>query len=475
MPQPWVKWCDDPEYCKSLDFAKGTLLEIEVAEENGRLQGTALCEVVRARTRTDAGVWLETTHIAASDEYYRWWAVNYREMSELVHLCAKPRSSCRALSDRKTEVHSDRFRVLSSADLGGGVLKWLSQPEAASDLEVYVKNKTPPKKQAVAAASGGGFDWDEDYAAGAAEGLDAAEVDAAGKALRDFAAKQGLPEADGGGRQGKKAKRAERGPRDADADASPRPKKSRDERASSAKKKKKKKKKKDRGPFGEGVAMDLSDSSSDDGSSLGSDSESSSLFRGGSSSGGRSQHLRLLSYSRSHPGRLASRLMTRMASLLATDADPTKSTKKSCAVMYYLSILSPGFRAPASYRSLREARLLCTVLDLMQNGQIRSAQDYLAQRLKAVEKSLHDGHWDLAQMIELVPPDGAGLLDRSEAWAAAKEVELSTKMAVLSAPPQAWVHQNNHQAHQGKGNYKGKGKDKGKKGKGKQKDEKQGE
>lgn len=189
---------------------------------------------------------------------------------------------------------------------------------------------------------------------------------------------------------------------------------------------------KDRGPFGAGEALDVSrDEVTGDESS--SDRQD---FRVASSSG-ISQHLKLMNYARRLPGRLSRRLRRRMADLLALEggADSTQGI----ANLYYLTLLAPAYRSAICYRSLRECRTLCLVLDLLAKHKVEEATDLVSQRLKAVELSMADQGWDRAVHLELVPAEAAGLIDKSEAWAASRERELDQRnlLGVTATTPAA--------------------------------------
>ena len=47
-------------------------------------------------------------------------------------------------------------------------------------------------------------------------------------------------------------------------------------------------------------------------------------------------------------------------------------------------------------------------------GHVGQEAYLLGQRLKAIEKSCHDGHWQAVQFLELLGPDAGGLLERDE-------------------------------------------------------------
>ena len=143
---------------------------------------------------------------------------------------------------------------------------------------------------------------------------------------------------------------------------------------------------------------------------------------------------------------------------------------KPAAVKYWYSILQPQHPTMGP-RNARESRTLCRALDLLTEKRYGEAADLIAQRLKALERALVDGHWDRAVWCELLSPEGTTLLDRDEDRMVAAEQLLQARLR----PRQAWQphYQSNYQHKDQNGHQasdptdgKGKGKDKGKKAKG---------
>ena len=75
--------------------------------------------------------------------------------------------------------------------------------------------------------------------------------------------------------------------------------------------------------------------------------------------------------------------------------------------------------APTSHS--RELRSMCLILDLLASNQAPRAADLVAQRIKALERSMVDYDWWRAQHLELIPPVGATLIDREEDMMIARE------------------------------------------------------
>lgn len=83
------------------------------------------------------------------------------------------------------------------------------------------------------------------------------------------------------------------------------------------------------------------------------------------------------------------------------------------AMAYYLRVLRTTYPA-MGVRSARELATLATVLDHLAEGDCGAAADVVAQRLKAVEKSIVDGSWEGARQLELIEADDATLLGQRE-------------------------------------------------------------
>ena len=164
----------------------------------------------------------------------------------------------------------------------------------------------------------------------------------------------------------------------------------------------------DRGPFGGGNAVDFNGSSS---------SEESS-FRKGSSVSAKSSQMRLVRYAERHPGRLASRLLLKMQEAAARGAPGPNSERRSLtpavAQNHLLTVLLPSLAEKAGVRTRRELKTLTKILDSLAKGDPAGAADVVAQRVKALERASHEGHWGTAQYLELLPPENTTLLDRSE-------------------------------------------------------------
>ena len=128
-----------------------------------------------------------------------------------------------------------------------------------------------------------------------------------------------------------------------------------------------------------------------------------------------------------------------------------QSMTPSTATSYFLTVMVPTYHDKMNLRLRREMRTVALALDQVAAGQTPQAADTLAQRLKALELQVSDQSWSRAQHLELLPPEGAALVDKDEAYMATKEQAVDAKMRTAISG----------------GNPKGKGKDEGPKGKGK--------
>ena len=232
----------------------------------------------------------------------------------------------------------------------------------------------------------------------------------------------------------------------------------------------------DRGPFGSG--RKVSYRSKEETSDLSDDNRESddSSFQAGVSEK-RSQQLVLMEYADQKPGRLAARLLQKMALLSSRTGTPMSSVLAAnhnktppAAVQYYLTVLYPQHKEKMTLRLQRELKTLAQGLDFLSMGEVERCADLISQRLKALEMTVHDQNWARAQYLELIPLETAGLADTEEQRMATKEQVLEAKMRkALSAPKgggKGTGHpQEGEKGEGGRGRWKG-GK-RGEKGRGK--------
>ena len=171
-------------------------------------------------------------------------------------------------------------------------------------------------------------------------------------------------------------------------------------------------------------------------------------------------------------GVLAAQTLKRMEDSVGRDGEAThwgKSDTPASAKSYYLRVLRPATEK-VSLRNLREMHTMAVVLDHLALGRSKAAADVAAQRLKALELASTTGSWDKAQYLELVPQEGATLVNKEEEYLATKETELYQR---LHGPhrgkgkPSEHGWQNYDDKKKGDGSSKGKHKNKDSKGRGK--------
>ena len=244
------------------------------------------------------------------------------------------------------------------------------------------------------------------------------------------------------------------------------------EKKSKKKKKPKAKKEKDRGPFGLSKTEEWSKEESSDSSGGDGSSESKTGFH--KASGGMDHHLRLVAYASKRPGRLAVRLLRKMGQAVGFSSGAnlirsptTEGAVPASAHLYYLAVMTPQLVSKWTPRSQRELKYWTTILDLLVQGKVAQVADVACQRVKALEKSIHDGNnWRRARFLELVEPEDVQLIDRGEERMMSKELEHEEK----HRPKGSWNQWERPQKgeHKGKGKY-GKGEDRDGKGGGKRK------
>ena len=140
------------------------------------------------------------------------------------------------------------------------------------------------------------------------------------------------------------------------------------------------------------------------------------------------------------------------------------------AKSYYFRVFKTVYPS-AGLRNMRELHSLCTALDHLAMGRSRSAADLIAQRIKALERAIVDGHWTQAQYLEVLEPDDTTLLTRDEEYIVTQETELQQRLRGKGAAwgdkgagawkGAGWKGQKGEKG--GKDGRKGKGKGKGQK------------
>ena len=143
MPGPWVAVATDPDGWAGTTLHDGDYVEFACYDTSHCTQGTVLGRVDRLTERTRTGQWAEIAFIAVSDEHLRWW-LNHAGQQEgwqfEVHFCATSQRGCRqSHRGRGMDFHTDRFRVVTIADLSEKKIDWLKASASKKDVEEELK------------------------------------------------------------------------------------------------------------------------------------------------------------------------------------------------------------------------------------------------------------------------------------------------------------------------------------------------
>eukprot|EP00438_Fugacium_kawagutii_P030018 Skav212009 [mRNA] locus=C8996354:51:968:- [translate_table: standard] len=152
----------------------------------------------------------------------------------------------------------------------------------------------------------------------------------------------------------------------------------------------------------------------------GSSSAESSPFRVSSAWGGD-----LWRVSQKKPGHLAERSLNEMIRYLAerSDLGGSGNTWSGQKVLAYLNQVVMANHPPQKMgvmRSQRELQTLAMSVDEILAGRPQRALDLLLQRFKAIEASFHEGGWNTARHLELIPQSAAMMSREDERQRAAK-------------------------------------------------------
>lgn len=128
------------------------------------------------------------------------------------------------------------------------------------------------------------------------------------------------------------------------------------------------------------------------------------------------------------------------------------------ATSYFLTVVTTQYKEKLSLRTSRELRTVARAIDLIAQGQAPKGADVLSQRFKALEMSVADQSWSRAQHLELLPSEGATLVDKDDEMMTTKEqaTELRLKQGLAGWRPS--YREESRSDEKGKGRGKGKGK-----------------
>ena len=161
-------------------------------------------------------------------------------------------------------------------------------------------------------------------------------------------------------------------------------------------------------------------------------SSSSGSSSGGSSYSGESTEVfaeehKIRRVAKKAPGLLAAQALKEMQGALLTSTGgiwhQEDSELQPLSIQYYRQAMAPRLQGAPS----REALTLGFAIDLILQGRVAESADCLVQRLKSIELVSQGAAWQIAQRLEVLPPERPVLSTRSEAREAIKEQKEDSK------------------------------------------------
>ena len=208
-------------------------------------------------------------------------------------------------------------------------------------------------------------------------------------------------------------------------------------------------------------------------SSASSSSNSSSDSSSGESAEVFAEEHKIRRIAKRAPGLLAAQALKEMQGALLTSTGGIWQQEETelhpLSIQYYRQAMAPRLQGAPS----REALTLCFAIDLILQGRVAESADCLVQRLKSIELVSQGAAWQIAQRLEVLPPERPVVSTRSEAKEAIREQkeESKTKSEASHAKGKGEGWKNASWSESG-GDASRKGKEaKGKGKKGKQKEE----
>ncbi|CAK0870625.1 unnamed protein product [Prorocentrum cordatum] len=435
MPGPWLRVRDDPDHVLGIGTGAvveaGRLYEVDLWEADySTRQGTGL---LLAKGDACLGKMVAMKFVACSDDFYAYWFQHEASYTLTYHLCKKAAVDCQEAPE--ADVHVDGFRRVLPEDILEGRLRWLKGParRRAEELAKSLQEDAPP----AGAAGGKEAEGAPGEKAGGAPGgrlfpPDRQAEDQKGglaKDIRDL--REDLRDSPAARRsRSRRGRRRDEPCQDDPFAAGSKAVPERDRRREPDRRELDRRdpdRQEGTPAFAGAEAQPLAVSVARE-SYPPAALEGRGVFGSGSSPTGHT-HMSLVEYSRTHPSRLAHRLLSKKAAATDRGEEPTtlEGAPPAAAVSYFLGIFQNSHPS-LGIRNAREARTLCKALDLLAAKAYGQAADLLAQRLKAVEQATVDGHWGKAGWLELLPPEGTTLVDREEEYMTTKEEELQWKL-----------------------------------------------
>ena len=132
------------------------------------------------------------------------------------------------------------------------------------------------------------------------------------------------------------------------------------------------------------------------------------------------------------PGTLLQQGLSAMRQQLQsrTDMDDMVSGEPLACAVQYINSVWHGHYPPSEMgqRNAKELRLLGVCLDCLVRGELAQVGDILMQRLKSLEQFTKDGHWQVAQFLEVRGAGEVGLATQSEVRGAVKQQLMETRL-----------------------------------------------
>ena len=519
----WLSGGGDRSAWFAFKFKKGMVVEGALRDFEGHAQGTMLIEVVKPISTDDKGHWVVAKYLEASDPHMRWW-MSQGDGARMAaeghyHFCEEASLDCK-VSRRGQSIHLEKFRRISQREIDNGVPGWAFKSPCKKNFMAYLKGKDLGGEPPSTPADLPWKDDDEEEESSETEEEEEPSEDLKSmlKKARDEVARiekrlqkpKGKDDKEKGksakekekkqvkaketkkkkkrspsksppkakGSESKKRTRKEKKKKDESSsgeDEKAKKKKSRKRTPSPsssseseepklfgetapAPKKSKKQQAQDRGPFGGGEAVVYK-------GDAGSDSDEG--FQDASAVHKVSNQVKLVQYAKKNPGRLASRMLLKMAQesargIVGAAMEGNESLTPPIAVHYLITMMIPQLGTRLNMRTQRELRTLCTALDMLARQEPAHAADLLTQRVKALEKASQDAHWGSAQYLELLSPEAGGLLDRAEEVYLNKEYLLELKLRGMDKGTPRGQRSDQKGGAAEKGGKKGKEKGKGK-------------
>ena len=425
MPSPWAVAGTDAVYIAE-HLLPGVLVESEHYNSEGNSQGHGIYLIKRIGSAVGSYTEVFADLLAVEDDYYHWW---------LAHGEGRP------ADPGHVWVPHDAvdFDALASASEGGWVLmhkvRFISYGDVAENLKWTRRREGLVQKigRAVAEWGVGSESRQEEGRKGAPEKQDVGPLlfpegservrPDLGNTLKELEAKvaEGAPVPRSGATpgpplrrerpvaSGSRRRRRRHGEGEADNGAGRRRSRSTGQEARGAgghgKSPRRKERKRRRSPSQRPRGSPQRSRSC-------SSSDHSSVFRLASSSNTRRARQRLLEFSRRKPGRLAARLLSKMAGSVQVEGEASCSQSHMPAVAkaFLLRVLLVRYPQMGP-RNQASCQLLATILDHLASGRREEAMDVAAQELKAIERALQDESWHEAQFLRLLDDRVFTLLD----------------------------------------------------------------